>query len=96
MAFRGLRDCRIQSFKYFVLLNTPCSNESFPSGCLFVHLFDLIFIVAIRREVHFQHKNCFICMKISGGHNLLALLVASRNWFVPGSCISILFVSTCN
>ena len=52
-------------FPYFVLYNVSYFCRSCPCGCLFVHLFNLIFLIAIWCKIHSQHEHSFIWLKVS-------------------------------
>ena len=80
MVSHGLSDFRINEFPRFVLLNTSCSNGSCPSGCIFVHAFNLIIIVAIWYKTHSQYCHCYICMQISEGGNFIRLIGGFPNF----------------
>ena len=62
----------IVEFKYFRALfffNTPYYYICCPCVCLFVHIFNLIFVISIQCKIHYQHEHWFICRKITEGDN---------------------------
>ena len=48
-------------------------------GCLFVHVFNLIFVIAIRCNIRHQHEHCFILLKVTEWDNLSCFVVSFQD-----------------
>ena len=84
--FHSLRDCITHIFPRFVLLNNLCSDGSRPRGWLFVHVFNLILLVAIWCEVHSQNGYWFICINTSEGDNVIWFISSIQNFVLSRVC----------
>ena len=66
----------------FLLLNAPYSYWIFLVSCLFVHVFNLIFVISIRWKIHSQHKHFFICLMIMERDNFYCFICSFQDFIL--------------